>query len=1336
MTFIVPRTCTEPTDRRESRPLADLCKEPAYVLLGDPGSGKTTAFLTERARLGDAAFQVTARDFITFKPKNRPEWWGKTLFIDGLDEVRAGRANARAPFDYIRGRLEELGRPSFRLSCRSADWLGPNDQSNLESVSPNGKVTVLNLDPLTRTDILLILDDNPDIDNPKAFLAEARERGLDGLLTNPQSLELLVNLVAGERSWPEGRRETFQGACTQMADEHNDEHRIAEQVGTIEERLDAAGRLCAIQLIADIAGYTTRQHQGDEEFMDPDRCCYEDRKFLRAALSTKLFTIDVMGVARPVHRHIAEFIGALHLAKVIKDGLPAKRVIALITGEDGLVVTELRGLSAWLAAVSKASRSTLIDLDPIGVGLYGDIRNFSPEDKLALLSSLSIQGLRLDLSSAVPAFASLAAPETSSAIRETLTESDRSSERQSFVVFLLLVLAYGHPMEELSAILLDVVNDDSWQTEVRQSALVAFVNCRQDSRDRARKLIGLLASIRDGKLEDSNDELLGTLLAQLYPQDLPPSEVWDYLHISGDQRVVGSYRVFWRTLLIDQSSDDQVAELLTHLKGRIRELRPALKRHGLNELPLELLERVLYSSADAMEVEDLYDWLSVGLELEQVRRKDAAHARIRDWLEEHPDTQKAVIAEGLSRSDQTNRFRFNAFKVYRCLYGAALPSDYGLWSLKQAVAMADTKPLAAEHLLERAFLAFRDQKLHEGVSIELLRSLTVDNDGLKSKLEALLSPPDLPPNHECDREDRAFLEDQRRKEREWLDYVRSQREELRENRAAPQLLYEMAECYLGGINSVVGGPGVEAIEELLKGDQDLVSAVIQGFRSAIDRSDIPDVAEVVRARSKDQMFLISLPILVGMAEFERTSPETLHQLSDGQVRRALAFYHDTPHGGDSPGWYRTLLLDHPKIVADVKHKFIESGLRGDKDYISGLWDLAHDQEHAEVARLVSTPLLRVFPTRCSTKQTELLDVLLQAAIQHADTEKLIDEKLSIKRMNVAQKSRWLAAGLTTSPEKYLALAEGFAENSRYSIRHLAALFHTRLPIPIDVRVASLLIRLVGSSSDPGDLYSQGWVTPAEEASRLVRDLIARLSSSPDRDASLVLDALVNDPILQGWSGILLMARDGQRVIRRDSSFRHPTVEQVCDTLSGSTPANAADLAGLLVDRLEELALRIHTANTDDWRQYWDGGSHGQSPKPKHEEHCRDALLSDLRQMLPEDVNAQPEGQYKGDRRSDIRVDYNAAFHVPIEIKKNTHSDLWSAMHDQLIRYYCSDPDTDGFGIYLVFWFGSLLTQKSPDGVIPDGPDELREQLLATLSAEDVRKIAVSVVDVSPAKGSD
>ena len=54
----------------------------------------------------------------------------------------------------------------------------------------------------------------------------------------------------------------------------------------------------------------------------------------------------------PVHRHIAEFLGARHLAQLIDGagGLPIQRILALITGADGGVVTEMRGLSAWLAA--------------------------------------------------------------------------------------------------------------------------------------------------------------------------------------------------------------------------------------------------------------------------------------------------------------------------------------------------------------------------------------------------------------------------------------------------------------------------------------------------------------------------------------------------------------------------------------------------------------------------------------------------------------------------------------------------------------------------------------------------------------------------------------------------------------------------------------------------------------------------------------------------------------------------------------------------------------------------------------------------------------------------
>ena len=249
-----------------------------------------------------------------------------------------------------------------------------------------------------------------------------------------------------------------------------------------------------------------------------------------------------------------------------------------------------------------------------------------------------------------------------------------------------------------------------------------------------------------------------------------------------------------------------------------------------------------------------------------------------------------------------------------------------------------------------------------------------------------------------------------------------------------------------------------------------------------------------------------------------------------------------------------------------------------------------------------------------------------------------------------------------------------------------------------------------------------------EASRLVHKLVQRLAASPDKEASKALASLHKDPVLSRWYNALSYARDAQRVIRRDADYRHPTIEQVCQTLRGGTPANPGDLAALVMDRLAELAGQIRKGNTDDWRQYWEG-LRGQSPAPKHEDDCRDALLSDLQQCLPQGVDAQPEGHYANDKRADIRVSYGG-FQVPVEVKKNSHRDLWRAIRDQLTVRYTSAPETDGYGIYLVFWFGKQYTQSPPSGHRPADAAELKKRLEATLCAAEARKISVCVIDVS------
>ena len=41
----------------------------------------------------------------------------------------------------------------------------------------------------------------------------ARQVGLEGLLDNPQSLELLARAVSQDGGWPESRLEVFELAC-------------------------------------------------------------------------------------------------------------------------------------------------------------------------------------------------------------------------------------------------------------------------------------------------------------------------------------------------------------------------------------------------------------------------------------------------------------------------------------------------------------------------------------------------------------------------------------------------------------------------------------------------------------------------------------------------------------------------------------------------------------------------------------------------------------------------------------------------------------------------------------------------------------------------------------------------------------------------------------------------------------------------------------------------------------------------------------------------------------------------------------------------------------------
>ena len=1351
MKYFALRICTEvvesakgPEPENSSRPLEDFWSTDAYVLLGSPGAGKTEAFKEEAQREGNC--YVTARNF---NACNKSKWRDTTLFIDGLDEVRAGTTDGRTPFDRIREKLYALDCPRFRLSCREVDWFGANDRDHLKAVSHDGKVTVLRLDPLSENDIREILRLNFGIEDADGFVESAREKGIDGLLSNPQSLKMLVVAVAGG-AWPETRLQTFDLACKTLLRDPNQEHLIANRDRfDISHLMDAAGRLCAVQLLTGSAGYTLHDGESDREFLGLETIPGNDRKILRHALGTRVFEAPSEGRAAPVHRQIAEFISARYLAALIDKGLPVGRVLALMTGHDGVPVSELRGLFAWLVAHSKTSRVDIIARDPLGTVLYGDVRGFSTDEKRRVLGCLEqevkrnpgvVRTIQVD-----PRLGDLITPDMEEHFQEILADPVRDDAWQSFVLILIESLRYGQILPKLADLLMGIVRDATWWLRIRKSAFNAFVQNRGDAEKAFAACRCLLSDVRAGVVSDPDDDLLGYLLTELYPERLSVPEVLQYLRIPNGASYLGMYALFWTNKVPEKSTNAQLAELLDMISRQFNQLKSAFvgspgRLNLLRLVPLRWLRRVLETSQENIPPDRLFNWLGVASDPE-LRPSAEDTTFIQDWLNCHPDVLKEIIRLCVEDCVGSENYNHCMYMVERRLFRAPWPPDFGSWCLSQAVDAEDCK--TATWFIGKVADSVYHRRHDEDLSLEIVKRRLVGNLSLRNLFYERLA--DLP---ETDKQLEGLQEvggtHDPQRQREWRERVKPHEAALRDNQCPPPLLHHLAKVYYGEFIDVEGNTPSDRLRDLLGSDEGLITAILEGFCGSIRRSDVPTDTEILDLRTRNQTHLLALPIMAGLEEIVQTAPTRELFLDETQIRLALAIHYSapTPHGAEwPPNWFTQLLASHPSFVANVLIRSAGSKIRSGTDFVSGLHELL-SEDHAAVAYWAALPLLKAFPVRCSKGQLPNLSILLQAALLHYEGTpilKLIDKKLAHRSMNVGQRVYWLAAGLLASPDLYLKRLESYVARNERRVRNLAAFlpdddFSPRLVEGFDALVLRILIRLIGSSYRPYSHASQGAVriTPNIVASERIEGFINKLASIPSLVATKVLEELSSDDNLGPWRFHLDYAAYRQNVARREADFHQCDVEQVIAVLDNRKPANAADLAALAFEYLREISRNIRHGSTSDWHQYWNADPHNRPQGPKPEDACRDALLSDLKIRLQQlGIDAQKEGQYADNKRSDIRISYSS-FNVPVEVKRSCHRNLWSAIKTQLVAKYTRDPSTDGYGIYLVFWFGDTERCQPTTGLgsRPGSAEELKQLLSGTLSTDERRKILICVIDVS------
>ncbi len=1365
----VSRTCTESKAVPSLGPgtpvgLDELRDIGAYVLLGAPGSGKTTLFERE-ARETSGVFD-SARDFTAL---DRPEWHGKTLFIDALDERRPRSSSPTHPLDQVRSKLDKLGRPRFRISCRDADWLGKSDWDHLKRVSPDGSVRVFHLDPLDQDGIYGILSEILKTQTPEQFVDEATDRGVERLLDNPLTLKLLVS-VTSAGGWPASRSETYERACAILLRETNLEHTAAAQDRPAEKALlEAAEKLCAIQLMAGMDGYSLQPVQADAQFIPFGEVAQEAREAVHYALRSRLFVSAASGMTT-VHRHVAEFLAGRYLAGRIHKGTPVTRVLALVTGYDGHVVSDLQGITAWLAVHCKESRVPVTERDPVGTLLYGDISVFTPEEKTLLVRAVAQhlerhKGLKELFHSRNPRLADLATPDMADSFRATLSTSDEDSTNLLATLLVLRALQVGPEVPGLADVARTLVRERDRHHDVRNEALDAYVGQGKGTKDYSTVLSGLLEEVWQGKISDPENELLGRLLSTLYPEPLGAVRAVSYLRSPKHLLHGGAYWRFWSFRIAEETHMQRIAELLDAFADKAARIRSEFEgrwfgRFGspfstIRHLPPSLLARYLESGGSEVEPSRLRAWLELISDSGVVRVGPEERRTLHEWLSARPNMVRSVFRAAAEKSARDGRVKQVVDHAQRLLLDSPLPPDFDHWCMEQSRQSSDQGDEGLARIFRESARTIRRRNPSISEPGESVSPSAELNSSLKHKPEGLLA--DDGPVRRSEQEPSDDTPDPAEASRdEWQRHTRKRRHLLYENRCEAAFLEGLAEVYFGNDFLTEGASPQERLLDLL-GDHELVEAAVAGLQGTVTRDDLPTEREVLQLHSQGQSYRLALPFLAGMNEIDQCSGSTVESHDKSRLRLALAFrYTKQPHhptlakpaspgvgGTEVPRWYRDLLKYKPCLPADVLVRTVRAEIKQGSVLFSELLNFLYEGAYSEVARLASLPLLRLIPVRCTAPQLDGLEVVLKSALLYCDKRELhvlIEEKLGKKSMTVGQTVYWLAAGLFLDPSQYRQRLEGYVAFDEERIKHVVkfmagGLMDSDRSLPIqslDVESLEALVARGGRLHRP---LSQG--TQAVRASALIQSLVKQLGSDPSPATTEALERLLRMPELKPWHPEIRHSQRHQLELRRDSYFSYPSIEQLRQTLDNCRPASVSDLAALTIDRLDGLAREIRDGNASLWRQFWNVDAHGVPTTPRHEDRCRDLLLELLKGRGLEQlgVDLQREAYYSDDKRADIRASFEGS-NIPIEIKKSMHSELWSSIRNQLVGKYTRDPRSEGYGIYLVLWFGAQNVPKPPNGPRPENASELRERLLDGLEASERLKISIVVIDVaSPDIGS-
>ncbi|MGP8050225.1 MAG: NACHT domain-containing protein [Desulfobaccales bacterium] len=1325
-------------------PFSGYLEIPNIILLGDPGSGKTHTF-TVAADVEKAKF-LSVRQFLVTGGMGFEE---KTLYLDGLDEFRSRVDNKNAIIEVIK-LLGRVGRPRVRLSCRIADWLGETDLSLFQSYFGVSQYVVLNLEQLNEEEIAIILHEK-GVSDTEEFVKEAKRQGLEELLSNPQTLIMLADVV-GRGVWPKTRHDLYERASLILLSEHN-QSRMGPGLGqySAEELVAPAGAACASILISGVEGISLLESQLQKDFPTYRGVPFPDLQKVQASLMRRAFS--VVGLEQQavsyIHRTVAEFLSAQWLADQVRRGLPIRRVQNLL-GIEGHPAPELRGLHAWLATLLPEYATLLINNEPYGVLMYGDAASLSPSDRKSLLYALEA------LSKTNPWFRSsdwsdhplgaLSGPDMVESFQRILSDPDSGFHLRTVV---LDAIRNGSPLPQMQDDLRRILSDS-----------------KATYRERSNAVDGLLKIIPDGEQDvvevyrsilldnPSALRLRAEIIARLYSKKYftiadVVSLFNDILDDSDEQEhVIGELWGITYSLpegdlpnILDNLCELQIRE---DFDGSLRnefEFKSAFSR---------MLSRIL-NSKFPKQPEQLWRWLKA---LHRLRGySGSGKGDIQNWLSKNKQIVLDMFKIVYDRVQIDIKRRISIYEFQRITMLSVSDEDfakYVLEILKSKEAITEEYYLLYEICGRLVFAS-------EPVSRDLFEEFYSVADA-HSHLQEIREQ-----FCRCEIEDWRLKDTDRKLQYQTRQKIvretnRSNLEKTKDNIRAGLHLHNLgflAKIYFGLLSDIDNKlPPIERLRSMA-GDDLLIDAV-EGFSAVIRRSDLPSPIEVASLDAKGRYFEWWYAVLTGMDEAWQGEPE-LDRFPDELLKSALAisFVLNTYEVYEQNGrnirqktareWRECLFTERPDLVQRVFEDWARVGLGAKRSRIPVLTDLVHNKQTEPWRGKLALRLLSEFP---STVPGHLHDLVLAAIFDtgcHNDLLELAKATTTARgRIKGEQRAIWFAIGFLLDFDAFQSALVKYAKPRDQVIWILKDIIQHAQVRGSDKRIAlsieqlETIIRLVGKKFANVSLPKAGWCGDRHpwDASEFVRQSINALSAIPELGASEALRRLTNDNTLASYQDHLRHALASQANIRRQVEYAQPTWSETIGALRGGKPANIADLHAFILDHLETLKKEIRHSNTDIYKRFWQVRKQKAIECPDIEDNCRDRLIDLLRpRLLPLGIRIEPEGHMADDKRADIVILPPPGQKLPLELKRDTHGDLWEACINQLERLYTRDPEAAGYGIYVVFWFGDKREgniQAPPRGIArPTSAEDLEAALRSLIPNDRRHRLEAVVLDVTP-----